>query len=224
MKENTTQQIKSNYLSSKNEFYLIIKRVMDIILSLIGIIVFSPIFLYVSIRILLEDGNPIFFKQRRSGINGESFKIYKFRSMKVTGGNKPAEKSPYVWEGGVPDDFVFKSTKEFHPSVTKIGRIIRKYSLDELPQFFNVLKGEMSMIGPRPEIVEITACYNETQFKRLSVKPGITGWAQVNGRSEIPHGEKIKYDLYYVKNQSLLLDLKILFKTIVNTVLAKDSI
>ncbi|MEG9296023.1 sugar transferase [Mangrovibacillus sp. Mu-81] len=223
MKENTTQQIKGNYLSSNNEFYLIIKRIMDIILSLIGIIIFSPVFLYVSIRILLEDGKPIFFKQKRSGVNGETFYIYKFRSMKVTNNHSPG-KSPYDWENGVPDDFVFKSTKEFHPSVTNIGRIIRKYSLDELPQFFNVLKGEMSMVGPRPEIVEITACYSEHQFQRLFAKPGITGWAQVNGRSEIPHGEKIEYDLYYVKNNSFLLDLRILFKTIVNTVLAKDSI
>lgn len=152
------------------------------------------------------------------------FQIYKFRSMKISNNNSTQSKSPYDWEDGVPDDFIFKSTKDFHPSVTNIGRIIRKYSLDELPQFLNVLKGDMSVVGPRPEITDITKCYNSHQTNRLLVKPGITGWAQVNGRSEIPHGEKIKFDLFYVNNQSLILDLKIMFLTAIQALVAKDAI
>ena len=130
----------------------------------------------------------------------------------------------YNWVGGVPDDFVFKTTSGFDPNVTKTGQFIRKYSIDELPQFFNVLKGQMSIVGPRPEIPNITSCYNAHQSKRLLVKPGITGWAQINGRSEIPHGEKIKYDLYYVENQGFVLDFKIFFKTIFQAILGKGAI
>ncbi len=117
------------------------------------------------------------------------------------------------WIDGVPDDFVFKSPGD--SDVTKIGTIIRKTSIDELPQLFNVLKGEMSLIGPRPEIPEITAHYNEKQMKRLLVKPGITGWAQINGRADSRHGDKIEHDLYYVENCSFQLDVLILIGTIV---------
>lgn len=208
---------------SKSIFYKVTKRIFDIFFSLIVLILLSPVFLIVSLSIILDDGFPVFFKQKRTGINGSTFYIYKFRSMKVTD-NRSSRKKTYNWKNGVPDDFIFKTTQGFDPNVTKIGRFIRKYSLDELPQFFNVLKGEMSIIGPRPEITEITDCYNNYQKQRLLVKPGITGWAQVNGRSEIPHGEKIKYDLYYVANQGFLLDTKIFFKTIVQTLSGKGAI
>lgn len=151
--------------------------------------------------------------------------MYKFRSMK----NKqvPVPSNTHQtddWHNGVPDNFVFKAPSEQNPNITKIGHFIRKYSIDELPQLINVLKGEMSIIGPRPEIVAITKHYNDYQRQRLNVKPGITGWAQVNGRSDIDHGTKIKYDLYYVENKSFLLDMKILFFTVVQVITGKNAV
>lgn len=130
-------------------------------------------------------------------------------------------KKKYDWENGVPDDFVFKTS--YNPNITKVGAFLRKYSLDELPQFFNVLFGQMSIVGPRPEIVDITKCYNDYQAQRLLVKPGITGHAQTNGRAEIPHGEKIEYDLYYVRNSTIFMDIKILFLTIYQTIFGKGA-
>ncbi|GAB4074280.1 sugar transferase [Barrientosiimonas marina] len=164
------------------------------------------------------------FRQKRSGRGDTVFHIYKFRSMT----NKPSAPSaaaanPYTWKNGVPDDFVFKSSALDNPNITKTGRFIRKYSLDELPQFLNVLKGDMSLIGPRPEIIEITRCYNANQRKRLAVKPGISGLAQVNGRS-LNHGEKIRHDLDYVERFSLRLDLKIILKTISSVFRAGDAV
>lgn len=118
----------------------------------------------------------------------------------------------YEWDEGVPEDFTFKSG--FDSRVTSIGKVLRKYSLDELPQLFNVLLGDMSIVGPRPEIPEITEFYNLHQRKRLLVKPGMTGYAQINGRSEIQHGKKIEHDLYYVDNQSFFLDVKVILSTV----------
>ena len=117
----------------------------------------------------------------------------------------------YQWGYGVPKNFTF--TKPDHIKVTRVGKVYRKYSIDELPQLWNVLIGEMSLVGPRPEMVEITAHYSPTQKKRLFIRPGITGYAQIRGRSTITHGEKLTYDLYYVDNCSFFLDLKILICT-----------
>lgn len=166
---------------------------------------------------------PILFKQKRVGKNGKIFVMYKFRSMKNMSERKESPSYDFDWPDGVPDDFVFKSSGS-NPNITKIGQFIRKYSIDELPQFINVFQGRMSLIGPRPEIPEITQHYNEQQKKRLSVKPGITGWAQVNGRSDIDHGDKIKYDNEYVDNKTILLDIKIFFLTIFQTFTGKGSV
>ncbi|KMJ55034.1 glycosyl transferase, partial [Bacillus sp. LL01] len=125
-------------------------------------------------------------------------------------------------KNGVPDDFVFK-TSTSNPNVTKVGYYLRKFSIDELPQFLNVLLGDMSVIGPRPEIPVITECYNDYQKQRLNVKPGITGYAQINGRSNIPHKAKVEYDRYYCENCSLTLDVKIFFATIFQTIKGKGS-
>lgn len=127
----------------------------------------------------------------------------------------------YEWESEVPEDFYFD--KPGHLRITQLGKIYRKYSIDEIPQLWNVLKGDMSIVGPRPEIIEITKHYSWDQKKRLLVKPGITGYAQVNGRSTITHGEKVTHDLYYVKNCSFSLDLKILFRTLVIVVTGKGA-
>src|SRR5699024_10060044 len=128
------------------------------------------------------------------------------------------------WKDGVPDNFIFKAESEHNPNITKVGNFIRRYSLDEIPQFFNVLKGDMSIIGPRPEIINISRFYNSYQKKRLEINPGITGLAQVNGRSEINHGKKIKYDIDYVEHFSLWLDLRILLKTIAQVIGGRGSV
>ncbi|MFI8575859.1 sugar transferase [Rossellomorea aquimaris] len=191
------------------------KRVMDVVISLMSIILLSPFFILISMLIMVFDGRPVLFKQTRSGVNHIPFTIYKFRTMRESG------EVDYNWKGKVPDDFVFKG--ETNPNITPLGRILRKTSLDEIPQLFNVLKGDMSMVGPRPEVPRITQYYDDHQLQRLFVKPGMTGYAQVNGRSDINHGQKIFYDLHYVYNQSLGLDFKILLKTFIIVLRSKGS-
>lgn len=203
--------IVSNAYESNNWYFEVTKRAMDIMISIFAIVLFSPIFLGVAIAIKLNDGGPVLFKQERSGKNDISFVIYKFRSMKLVQNDRSENK--YNWENGVPNDFVFKEVTEENSDITAVGAFIRKYSLDELPQFFNVLLGNMSIVGPRPEITAITNCYSLSQKQRLAVKPGITGWAQVNGRSNINNGEKINLDLEYIGNKSIVLDVLIIFKT-----------
>lgn len=195
------------------------KRIFDIIASALLIIWCIPIFLILSLLIIISSGRPVFYTQTRIGRNKKEFTIIKFRTMRQTTGNSTIHN--YAWKDGVPDEFVFKSG--FDAKVTPIGKVLRKYSLDEVPQLFNVLLGSMSMVGPRPEIPEITAYYNTKQAKRLLVKPGMTGYAQINGRSEINHGQKIEYDLYYIQNLSFLLDLKILLATVKYVVKGKGA-
>ncbi|MGE7925387.1 sugar transferase [Viridibacillus arvi] len=185
------------------------KRLLDVVISsiLLPIIVF--IMLIIAISLLIVSGRPIFFTQQRTGLNNSNFQIWKFRTMRI---DQIQNSKVNGWEGGVPEQFVFKNSQDTR--MTGIGKILRKLSLDELPQIINVLKGEMSLVGPRPEVPEITAYYNLEQAKRLYMKPGITGLAQINGRSNIPHGRKINYDIDYVENCSFLLDIKILMRTI----------
>ncbi|MDO6450495.1 sugar transferase [Oceanobacillus profundus] len=219
------KQIENPYVESRKPFQLAFKRLFDIAFSLIVLILLIPVFLILAFLIIKEDGRPVFFKQQRSGKLDIPFGMYKFRSMKVIQTSEGKSKDRiYEWKNGVPDEFIFKTGSVDNPNITKIGKFIRKYSLDELPQFYNVFKGDMSVIGPRPEIIEITRCYSHEQKMRLSVKPGISGWAQANGRSEMNHGEKIKHDLYYVNNFSLWLDLKILFRTIWQVLSGKGSV
>ena len=200
--------------------YLIFKRIFDILVSFTLLILFTPIFLLLMILILKMDGPPIFFKQIRTGRNHIPFVIWKFRTMR-NDSHSPVLFDFEKWGEGIPDEFIFKS--EMSQNVTKTGKFLRKYSLDELPQLFNVLKGDMSIVGPRPESSEFTKFYIETQSKRLLVKPGLTGFAQINGRSEINHGQKIAYDLYYVKQCSLLLDVKIIMKTFIQVIRGKGA-
>lgn len=183
------------------KFYLKIKRLLDMILSLIGLIVISPIFLIVAVAIKIDSKGPVIFKQKRLGKNGKEFEIYKFRSM-VVGAEKIGT--------GV-------YSKKGDSRVTRVGNFIRMTSIDELPQLVNILKGEMSFIGPRPVLTYHPwklEEYTEEQLKRFEVRPGITGWAQVHGRKCIEWTKRIDLDNYYVKNCSFLIDLKILFKTV----------
>jgi len=168
------------------------------------IILLSPIFVLISLLIYLKLGRPIFFRQDRPGKKNKVFSIYKFRTMS----------EEYDVEGKLLSDE--KRLKGF-------GARIRALSLDELPQLFNILKGEMSFIGPRPLLIEYLPLYNEEQASRHDVTPGITGWAQVNGRNVISWKEKFEYDVYYVKNLSFILDVKIFFLTLLK-VLKKENI
>ena len=170
------------------------KIIFDKLLALILIILLSPIYIIVSILILVKMGKPILFKQKRPGLNSEIFTIYKFRTMT----NKTDKDGKLL-----PDE----------QRLAGIGKFIRSTSLDELPQLFNVLKGEMSFVGPRPLLIEYLPLYNDEQKTRHNVKPGITGWAQVNGRNVISWEEKFKYDVWYVENHSFFLDIKILWIT-----------
>lgn len=205
--------------SVKNYHYLFWKRLTDIIVSLVLIICCVPLFLVLIILILTSTGRPVFFVQTRIGMSNRKFTILKFRTMKES--VRLEKRHMYYWKDGVPENFRFKTGND--SSVTGMGRFLRKTSLDELPQLFNVLIGNMSLVGPRPELPEIASQYNRHQLQRLLVKPGITGYAQINGRSEIDHGKKIEYDLFYVENQSLRLDLKIIIETIFVTIKTKGA-
>ena len=184
------------------------KRLIDVSVSLVAVIILALPMALIALLIKLGDGGPAIFKQERLGKGGKSFCIYKFRTMIVN-----AEK------GGVYSD-----NKD--PRVTKIGHILRKTSLDELPQFFNILKGDMSFIGPRPPLTyhpwPITE-YTEEQFKMFDVRPGITGWAQINGRKAVEWNKRIELNVWYVENVSLRLDIKILFATVLKVVSNADN-
>ncbi|MEM2929046.1 MAG: sugar transferase [Nitrososphaerota archaeon] len=179
-------------------YKLFIKEVFDKIISFFLLIILSPLLLIISILIKLDSKGPVFFIQERVGKNGKIFKIIKFRTMFV--GAEEKTKGIYI--------------DEQNPYITKIGKFLRRWSLDELPELINVLKGDMSLVGPRPTLKYQVEKYNDFQKKRLLFKPGITGWAQINGRNRISWEERIKLDIWYIEHWSLLLDLKILFKTI----------
>ena len=190
--------------------YAKIKRCLDILFSFLGIIVSSPVLLIVALAIKLDSKGPAVFKQQRLGKDGKVFNIYKFRSMCVGAENMGS------------GQYSFKGDSR----ITKVGKIIRATSLDELPQFFNSLKGDMSFIGPRPTLTyhpwKIEE-YTDFQKRRFEVRPGVTGLAQINGRKTIDWVERIKFDVEYVDNLSLLLDCKILFKTVLNVLMMKDN-
>lgn len=178
------------------------KRFCDILFSLILLVSFSPIILVTALLVKKKLGSPVLFKQARPGLEGKIFHIYKFRTM-TDKRDKNGELLPNA------------------ERLTKFGIIIRKLSLDELPQLINVLKGEMSFVGPRPLLVEYLPLYNERQARRHNVRPGITGWAQVNGRNAISWEQKFEYDVWYVENQSLFLDIKIILLTIKKVFIAE---
>lgn len=176
--------------------YIKFKDLLDKFFSLIFLIILSPIFFITAILIKIFDPGPIFFKQKRVGKNEKIFLIYKFRTMVVN-----ADKIGPVL------------TSDNDPRITKLGKFLRHSSIDELPQFINVLIGEMSIIGPRPEVPSIVETYTDKQREVFKVKPGITGWAQVHGRDSLSIEEKSVYDIQYVNNLSFLLDLKVFFLT-----------
>ncbi len=184
------------------------KRAFDLLISSTLLLLLGPVMLLTALAVKLDSSGPAFFRQRRVGENGRLFWMYKFRTM-VDGADRLV---PKLEEEGVYANGVYKVKED--PRVTRVGRILRRMSADELPQLFNVLKGEMSLVGPRPEQPWIVERYEPWQRKRLSVMPGMTGWWQVNGRSDRPMFLNTEYDLYYIQNYSPVLDLIILWKTI----------
>lgn len=199
----------ANYTEyKKSKLYEITKRLMDILLSLIAIIFLMPIFIIVAIAIKIEDPKgKIIFTQERNGVYPTTFKMYKFRSM-VHNAEELLEELNNQNELTGP---VFKMKED--PRITKVGKFIRKTSIDELPQLFNILKGDMSLVGPRPPIPREVEKYNEYQLQRLSVKPGLTCIWQVSGRNSIDFEQWIELDLQYIRERSILLDTKLIFKT-----------
>lgn len=187
----------------------VIKRLLDIVGSAFALLISSPLMLGTAIAIKLDDGGPIFFSQQRIGLHGKPFTMYKFRSM-VT--NAEELKKKLAEENGQTDRFIFKMKDD--PRITKVGRFIRKTSLDEFPQFFNVLKGDMSLVGPRPALPEEVARYGSLYSARLLVKPGITGPWQVSGRSDLSQKQSEYLDVSYIENWSIAGDLAILAKTV----------
>ena len=172
-----------------------IKRIVDFVISLIALIILSPIFLLVAFKVRKNLGSPIFFLQERPGKDGKLFKMIKFRSMKDA---VDKEGNP------LPDE----------QRITPFGQKLRSTSLDEMPQLINVLKGDMSIVGPRPMLKDFVALYSPEQARRLEVKPGMTGLAQVSGRNELDYEERFKCDVWYVDNHNTLVDFKIMFKTV----------
>ena len=183
--------------------YLRVKRILDFIFALILLIIVSPIMIIAAIATRLESKGPAIFMQQRPGKDGKIFKVYKFRTMRVE-----TEK-----DGKPLSDM---------ERMTKVGSFLRKTSIDELPQLMNIIKGEMSFIGPRPLLVQYLQHYTPEQMRRHEVLPGISGWAQVNGRNTISWEDKFRYDVWYVDNISLILDLRILYWTVYKVLNRKD--
>jgi sugar transferase EpsL len=175
------------------------KRLLDLISSILLLILLSPIILFTAVFVKVKLGTPVLFKQKRPGLYGKPFYLYKFRTM--TDGRDR--------NGNLLSDKL---------RLTPVGQFLRKYSLDELPQLINVLKGDLSLVGPRPLLMEYLPLYTEEQAKRHLVKPGITGWAQINGRNSLSWDEKFKMDLWYVENHNIILDIKILLMTTIKVI------
>ena len=181
------------------KFQNVVKRTIDIVCSGLGLIILSPILLITAILIRIKLGSPIFFTQDRVGKDGKIFKMIKFRTM-LDAVDK--------WGQPLPDE----------ERMTPFGKLLRSTSIDELPELINVFKGDMSLVGPRPLLVEYIKLYSKEQFRRHEVRPGITGWAQVNGRNTLRWAEKFKLDIYYVDNFNIFFDIKILFMTLIKVI------
>jgi len=183
-------------MNSKTQ--LALKRLIDILLSLIGLVLLAVPFAIIVLSIKLDSKGSVFFRQERVGKDGRSFKVWKFRTMEI----------------GAVEKGLGRHVVRDDPWITRVGRLLREWGLDELPQLINVLKGEMSLVGPRPTLKSQVDQYNDFQCRRLCVKPGITGWALIHGRNRLPWKERIELDIWYIDNFSLWLDIKILAGTL----------
>lgn len=214
-----TYPVITYHTVSLNSWEVMFKRVFDIVFSLVCIILTSPIMILTAIAIKIDSPGPAIFKQVRVGMNGRHFKIWKFRSMRP---DADQLKEKLLEQNEVKDGMMFKMKDD--PRITKVGKFIRKTSIDELPQFFNVLFGSMSVVGTRPPTLDEVAKYKTEQWRRISIKPGITGMWQVSGRSNIKDfDEVVRLDVEYIDNWNIFMDIKIIFKTVAVVFMHKDS-
>ncbi|WP_242950226.1 sugar transferase [Clostridium intestinale] len=201
------------------KIYSLFKRIFDVVSSTLLLITLSPLFLILIILVKLDSKGPVFFGHKRIGYKGEIISVYKFRSMvqnaeEVLRNFTPEQKAEFEKNFKLDDD----------PRVTKIGAFLRKTSLDELPQLINIIKGDMSVVGPRPIVQKEVVKYGKYADKLFSVKPGLTGFWQANGRSDTTYDERVQMDMYYIDNRSTLLDIKILFKTVIAVIRKEGAI
>jgi len=212
--------------SRKIQIYPLVKRLAEFVFSIVLLILLAPLFLLLTMAIRLDSPGPALFRQIRIGKDGKPFTFYKFRSMykNIDRGAHAAFMTAYV-NGQVSEDAskeaIFKPIQK--NQVTHIGQFLRKTSLDELPQLINILKGEMSFIGPRPNVPAEVEAYKDWHQKRLQVLPGVTGWAQINGRSTIIFDQIVRYDIEYVENAGLMMDLKVLWYTVPTVLLGRGA-
>lgn len=192
------------------------KRVFDVLFGFIALIITLPLMAISALLVYLEDGSPVVFRQKRVGRDGRLFEIYKFRTM-----IKNAEQLQSQVERLAQGSMIHKTKDD--PRVTRVGRLLRRFSLDELPQLFNVLAGTMSLVGPRPEVPYLVEQYEPWQHARFAVLPGMTGWWQINGRSDKPMHLHTEDDLYYIRNHSLWLDLQIILRTLWVVIIGKGA-
>lgn len=215
----SNQQIEITYQKTDKIAYKFVKRLIDIILSLVAIVILSPVFLIVALIIRFDSKGKVVFGHERIGKNMKKIKVYKFRSM--------YENSAEIFE-----NFTDEQKKEYYinfkldndPRITRVGGFLRKTSLDELPQLFNILKGDMSIVGPRPIVEKEISKYGEYIETVFSVLPGLTGYWQANGRSDTTYEERVQMDMYYIKNRSLLLDIKIILKTFISVIKKEGAV
>lgn len=202
---------------------MLAKRLLDLITAIPLLILLAPIWLFIVLWIKVDSSGPAIFRQQRVGLKGGLFTIYKFRTMVPNADAVMKAKIEQLKKEGKfnSEEFIFQEKDD--PRITRSGRFLRKTSLDELPQLLNIINGSMSLVGPRPEIPEIVEQYTEEQRLRLDMPPGITGLAQINGRSELTLAETIRYDVQYVKDWTFRYDLKILWKTLFVVLAGKDA-
>ncbi|MFZ4395434.1 MAG: sugar transferase [Kiritimatiellia bacterium] len=194
------------------------KRLMDILLAFVALLLLMPLYLFVAAAISIEDGWPVFFVQKRVGLNGKEFWFFKFRSMYR---DADARKKALMEQNDSRDGVIFKMRND--PRVTRTGRIIRRFSIDELPQILNVLLGDLAVVGPRPPVPSEVAQYTLSERKRLHVKPGLTCLWQIQGRSEIPFKQQVRLDLQYIQSQSIWKDIVIILKTVPAVLFGKGA-
>ena len=193
------------------------KRVFDLLLGSFALLLALPLMMLAALMIYLEDGSPVIFRQKRVGRDGRLFEIYKFRTMVKNAERLQSQVDQRDRDGNV----IYKIRND--PRVTRVGRVLRRFSLDELPQLFNVLAGTMSLVGPRPELPALVANYESWQHKRFTVPPGMTGWWQIHGRSDRPMHLHTEDDLYYIQNYSIWLDLQIILRTLWIVIIGKGA-
>lgn len=219
IKENVCIYYEEESLVKESKAYKITKRLFDLISSLSALIIFSPVFLLLAIWIKFDSKGPIIFGHKRLGKDGKFIKVYKFRSMVAN--------ADEVFKNFTPEqkaEFEKNFKLENDPRITKSGDFLRKTSLDELPQLINILKGDMSVVGPRPIVEKEIPKYGVYADKMFSVKPGLTGYWQANGRSDTTYEERVQMDMYYIDNRSFGFDLKIIFKTVISVIKKEGAI